>query len=123
MRIRQITHRSNVDEFIITRTPEGVRVNIDQTVVHHSPTGFEFGYGGSGPADLALNILEHALESVHYMGKRMDTFRSRCFGLAWDLHHDFKWEYIATLPHEGGVIPLDEVIGWLEAKTGCALRR
>jgi len=25
--------------------------------VRHSPTGFEWGYGGSGPADLALSIL------------------------------------------------------------------
>ena len=25
--------------------------------VYHSPTGFSWGYGGSGPADLALNIL------------------------------------------------------------------
>jgi hypothetical protein len=25
--------------------------------VRHSPTGFECGYGGSGPADLALSIL------------------------------------------------------------------
>lgn len=26
-------------------------------VVHHSPSGFEWGYGGSGPSDLALSIL------------------------------------------------------------------
>lgn len=26
-------------------------------VVRHSPTGFEWGYGGSGPSDLALSIL------------------------------------------------------------------
>jgi hypothetical protein len=26
-------------------------------VVRHSPTGFEWGYGGSGPADLALSIV------------------------------------------------------------------
>ena len=30
---------------------------IYQTWVWHSPIGFEWGYGGSGPADLALNIL------------------------------------------------------------------
>lgn len=27
--------------------------------VMHSPSGFEFGYGGSGPADLAYSILVH----------------------------------------------------------------
>jgi hypothetical protein len=26
-------------------------------LVHHSPTGMEFGYAGSGPADLALSLL------------------------------------------------------------------
>jgi len=26
-------------------------------IVEHSPTGFQWGYGGSGPADLALSIL------------------------------------------------------------------
>lgn len=30
-------------------------------VVYHSPTGFEYGYGGSGPADLARSILAHAV--------------------------------------------------------------
>ena len=36
-----------------TAVVEGIR----QAWVWHSPTGFEWGYGGSGPADLALNIL------------------------------------------------------------------
>src|SRR5262245_32530261 len=31
----------------------GVITNVPHLVVHHSPDGFEFGYGGSGPADLA----------------------------------------------------------------------
>ena len=29
---------------------------------NHSPTGFEWGYEGSGPAQLALAILAHALQ-------------------------------------------------------------
>lgn len=48
------------------RTPNGARVfkvagdlrePLRQRIVYHSPTGFEWGYPGSGPADLALNIL------------------------------------------------------------------
>jgi hypothetical protein len=35
----------------------GIRTNIRRTIYRHSPTGFNFGYGGSGPADAALNIL------------------------------------------------------------------
>ncbi len=30
-------------------------------VVHHSPSGLSWGYGGSGPADTALSILADAL--------------------------------------------------------------
>ncbi|MGH2413464.1 MAG: DUF6166 domain-containing protein [Microcystaceae cyanobacterium] len=31
--------------------------NVPRSVVHHSPSGHEWSYGGSGPADLALDIL------------------------------------------------------------------
>ena len=38
-----------------------------RTLIHHSPTGFEIGYSGSGVADLALNIL-HIFN--HYRWRR-----------------------------------------------------
>lgn len=45
---------------IVERHGEGaVRANVRHVRVH-SPTGFECGYSGSGPADLALSVL-HAL--------------------------------------------------------------
>jgi len=41
--------------------PHGVRVTVNgkplEHRVYHSPTGFEWGYGGSGPSDLARSIL------------------------------------------------------------------
>src|SRR5512135_81505 len=39
--------------------PDGTVVSEDELrhLVKHSPTGFSWGYGGSGPADLALSIL------------------------------------------------------------------
>jgi hypothetical protein len=39
------------EDIICERKEEGVFVNIPQTIVDHSPSGFEWGYGGSGPAD------------------------------------------------------------------------
>jgi len=53
---------------------------------NHSPTGFEFGYGGSGPAQLALAIL------------------ADCCGdeLAVQYHQAFKWAVIARIPGPGG---------------------
>lgn len=57
------------------RTPEGdVRVTVETInesaapldprtdLRNHSPTGFEWGYGGSGPAQLSLALLADALK-------------------------------------------------------------
>lgn len=52
---------------------------------NHSPTGFEWGYGGSGPAQLALAILADCLE---------DDER------ALDLHQGFKSYVVARLPEK-----------------------
>ena len=56
-------------------------------IVLHSPTGFGWGYGGSGPADLALNMLYDYLLRTKCKG-------ARCMAL--DLHQSFKWGFIAT---------------------------
>jgi hypothetical protein len=73
-------------------------------VVHHSPDGFEWGYGGSGPADLARSILYDAVGPE----------------LADRWYQAFKWEFIARLPRVGGVIPLSQVKVFLRMK-GVAL--
>jgi hypothetical protein len=58
-----------------------LRLDLD----NHSPTGFEWGYGGSGPAQLALAILADALEDD---------------GRAQKLHQQFKWTVIAGLAQD-----------------------
>lgn len=55
-------------------------------VYNHSPTGFEWGYGGSGPAQLALAILLDHFERKGFVG---DGSR------ALDLHQDFKFHVVA----------------------------
>ncbi|MGH6693352.1 MAG: DUF6166 domain-containing protein [Gammaproteobacteria bacterium] len=59
---------------------------------NHSPTGFEWGYGGSGPAQLALAILADYLDDAE----------------ALPLYQDFKRDVIAGLGDEwritGGAI-------------------
>ena len=51
-------------------------------IVRHSPDGFEWGYGGSGPTDLALAIL------THHMGQAPDTGMVR----------DFTRHFVANFP-------------------------
>ena len=56
-------------------------------VWRHSPTGFAWGYGGSGPAQLALAILLACGVSEQD---------------AVPVHQDFKREFIETLPQDKG---------------------
>jgi hypothetical protein len=92
--------------------------NVPHLTCWHSPSGFEWGYGGSGPADLSLNIPEATLQHIGHDGPREKTWRDwRCFTLARVLHQDFKREVIARLPQEeGGRIPFADVVAWIEHK-------
>ncbi len=60
----------------------------------HSPTGFEWGYGGSGPAQLALALLADHL--------RDDT-------RALQLYQAFKRTVIAALPYHGWSLTSQEI--------------
>ena len=89
------------EDIVCSRNENGIHTNVPRRIVNHSPDGFEWGYGGSGPADLALNIL-----SI-FVGQEE----------AWRYHQDFKWAFIATMPHEGGVIKREDILNWIEAKS------
>jgi hypothetical protein len=54
-----------------------------QKLYNHSPDGFAWGYGGSGPAQLALALLYDATGDK---------------GLALHNYQIFKWEIIAKFP-------------------------
>ena len=62
-----------------------------QKAINHSPDGFNWGYAGSGPAQLALAILlEHLPE-----------------GQALSQHQQFKWDVIAGLPRSDFEVDLN----------------
>lgn len=103
-----ISTRTAIQDVTCRRSAAGVDVSIPQSVVHHSPAGFEWGYGGSGPADLALNIL-----AAIFPGDEVKCFRGRCSETAWSLHQEFKWKFVAALPRDGGVIRAVAVEHWL----------
>ncbi len=64
----------------------------------HSPSGFEWNYGGSGPAQTALAILADA------------THDDR---LAVLLHQDFKREFVARFDREGFELNASAVEEWV----------
>jgi hypothetical protein len=89
-------------------------------IIHHSPTGFECGYPGSGPADLALSILADLLGAgfaamqarIHGMtdeatlysmaGEYPLTGEYRRADEAVRHYQDFKMQFIAPLCLEPG---------------------
>jgi hypothetical protein len=68
----------------------------------HSPTGFEWGYGGSGPAQLALALLADHLD---------DDER------AITLHQDFKCAVVTKLPHSW-TLTTDDIERTLQSLVG-----
>jgi hypothetical protein len=65
-------------------------------VANHSPTGFNWGYGGSGPAQLSLAVM------LCFLPKDQAT----------RLYMDFKFKYIAGLPRTDFIktVPLREIV-------------
>lgn len=91
--------------------------NVPHLVVHHSPDGFEFGYGGSGAADLALNVCQLYLNLTQYKGRKTKCYDGNCWALAWRLHQDFKREFIANVNWvKGASIPFGKIDAWFTAQ-------
>ena len=86
----------------------------------HSPTGFEIGFAGSGPADTAASILADYFEENAHSVER--AWRGRSNGrpsIAVKLHQAFKFEVIAGIGLEPGEVhTLEEssIAAWLTEK-------
>lgn len=89
-------------DVICKREGGKVYTNIPRVITRHSPDGFEWGYGGSGPADFALNIM------AAFLGTDRAQRNS--------LYQEFKAKFVATLPEEGGTIKRADIESWLESK-------
>jgi hypothetical protein len=90
-----------VKRYVGRRTGHAVDVTVDGRPLNprldlwnHSPTGFEWGYGGSGPAQLALALLADCLGDDDE---------------AVSLHQDFKSAFVAGLPHRGWTVAEEQV--------------
>lgn len=83
-------------------------------VSYHSPDGFEWGYAGSGPADLALAILadyfEEPPEFVLAALRSMWTPRSK----AAALYQSFKEWFVAIEHRDEWELRSDDIEAWLQ---------
>lgn len=77
------TYEGRREGYAVLVTVNGRPLNPRLDLWNHSPSGFEWGYGGSGPAQLALALL------ADHLGDDRQ---------ALDLYQRFKWAVIAELP-------------------------
>ena len=96
--------------YIGFRGPSGPQVLVDGWPLplrldlrNHSPTGFEWGYGGSGPSQLALAIM------ADFFGDDQK---------ALGVYQDFKWDFLAGRTEDDWTITGDQVAAWLKAREG-----
>lgn len=64
--------------------------------VYHSPDGFEWGYGGSGPADLARSIVADLARHDATLGEDPSSLSPN--------YQRVKFALVAALPYQGGEI-------------------
>lgn len=95
---RGIRKKTGAEVKVITHSADGASAMSDLNprldLYNHSPTGFEWGYGGSGPAQLALAILaDHTDDSEK-------TLR---------YYQDFKFKVIGRLNEDKWTLTSQEV--------------
>lgn len=79
---------------LVEVTVNGRPLNPRHDLWNHSPNGFEWGYGGSGPAQLSLALLADHLGD----GER-----------AARLHQEFKRKVVTSLPHDHWILTSHEI--------------
>ena len=88
---------NDVDRIVInSRSGKALDLEASLKHVNHSPTGFCWGYYGSGPAQLAFAIL------LDHLNGDVDRAKS--------LYQDFKSKVIARLPMDENFVLTDEQV-------------
>lgn len=96
---RGLSHSDGVGGQLVMRDDTILTPDASQGIHNHSPDGFNWGYGGSGPAQLALALL-------------LDVTGDPAVALAH--HQDFKWQYVAGWPKGSDwEISSEEIEGWI----------
>src|SRR6266446_6651402 len=103
------TYEGKREGYAADVTVNGRPLNPRLDLWNHSPTGFEWGYGGSGPAQLALALLAYHLDDDN---------------AAVALHQDFKHAVITRLDQRGWTLTSQQIqaaVDSLRAETCAAV--
>jgi hypothetical protein len=81
-------------------TCSDIVTNVPRRIYDHSPTGYNFGYGGSGPADFAFNVM------LMFLGKED----------AQSIYQEFKRKFVACGEDKPELrIPRQTIIDFIKA--------
>lgn len=81
----------------------------------HSPTGLNWGYGGSGPADLALSLLCWAALVPAEKEGRNAPISARDY-------QEFKFEFVGSMP-SCWLMSQEQIRHWIRGRGGIGVRR
>lgn len=105
--------------------PEHSELDLHLELRNHSPTGFAWGYGGSGPAQLALALLMHALGDqamalAHYQDFKQDHVAG--WKESWSITaEDIQFYVLSKVTRERPAAPLRFPFGSVVATPGALL--
>jgi hypothetical protein len=99
---RGFRHSKGAGHQLVTKDDDILSPIPSQKIWDHSPDGFNWGYGGSGPAQLALALL-------------YDVTRDEENSVRY--HQDFKWQYVARWKDEWEITS-EEILKWLKIQGG-----
>jgi hypothetical protein len=94
---------------------EGFRP-LNRRVIHHSPDGYNWGYGGSGPSDLALSIADHLIPPGLDGCRPEKCWDGWASPTAFRIHHAIKDRFICRVPVAGGRIDGDELLRFVKVQ-------
>lgn len=97
-----VVHSGGCGGQLVTKDDDILSPVPSQKLWNHSPDGFNWGYGGSGPAQLALALLYDATGDSD---------------IAVKYHQPFKWAYVAYWKDDWQ-ITTEEILAWLEGERG-----
>lgn len=112
MRHKTYVGKRDEDGVTVEVVESGVPRDLDpgpsQKLRNHSPDGFEWGYGGSGPAQLSLAILLDYFEGARE-GEPSRFSQGSPDASAQFFYQRFKFAVVAGLPKDGWELTTNQV--------------
>lgn len=105
--------REKVGETKVTLNGKPLSLHLD--LVNHSPTGFEWGYGGSGPSQLAFCIVYEFCKRVLKYPSRKEKHLDVNFIIASRVSQYFKWQFLANLKSDTFIFKQEDIETFIKA--------